>query len=59
MFNDLTLIIPAKKEQDSLPIVLKELEKFNFKSTVILEQSDIETIDAIKDSNCKILYHSY
>ena len=54
--KDLTLIIPAKKEQDSLPIVLKELEKFNFKSTVILEQSDIETIEAIKDSNCKILY---
>ena len=58
MFDDLTLIIPAKKEQDSLPIVLKELEKFNLKSTVILEQNDIETINAIKHLKCKILYQN-
>ena len=56
MFEDLTLIIPAKKEQDSLPVVLKELKKFNLKSIVILEQNDVETIEAIKDLNGKILY---
>ena len=26
--NDLTLVIPAKKEAESLPIFLKEIEKF-------------------------------
>ena len=58
MFEDLTLIIPAKKEPDSLPVVLKELKKFNLKSIVILEQNDVETIEAIKDLNCKILYQN-
>ena len=29
--SDLTLIIPAKNEEESLPKVLDELEKFNFK----------------------------
>ena len=28
--EDLTLIIPAKNEKESLPKVLEELKKFNF-----------------------------
>ena len=41
--ENLTLIIPAKKEKESLPIVLEELKKYNLNIIVILEQSDTET----------------
>ena len=53
---DLTLIIPAKNEKDSLPKVLDELKKFNFKKNIILESSDKLTIEAIKTYDCKIIY---
>ena len=46
--TDLTLIIPAKNEKDSLPKVLDELRKLNFKKNIILEASDKLTIEAIK-----------
>jgi len=54
--SDLTLIIPAKNEKESLPKVLDELEKFNFKKNIILESSDKLTIEAIKNCNCTIIY---
>ncbi len=54
--SDLTLIIPAKNEKESLPKVLDELEKFNFKKNIILESSDKLTIEAIKNYNCTIIY---
>mgnify|MGYP001391716245 CR=1 FL=1 len=54
--SDLTLIIPAKNEKDSLPKVLDELKKFNFKKNIILETSDKLTIEAIKTYDCKIIY---
>ena len=38
--SDLTLIIPAKNEKESLPKVLDELKNFNFKKNIILEASD-------------------
>jgi glycosyltransferase involved in cell wall biosynthesis len=56
--EDLTLIIPAKNEKESLPIVLNELKKFNLKIIIILEKSDIQTIESIKDYDCKILYQT-
>ena len=56
--NNLTLIIPAKNESISLPIVLKELEEFKIKKIVILEKSDLKTIESIKDFDCKILYQT-
>ena len=54
--NDLTLIIPAKNERESLPKVLDELKEFNFKKNVILEASDKLTIESIKTYDCKIIY---
>ncbi len=56
--ENLTLVIPAKNEKESLPHVLKELKKFNLKILVILEDQDIETINSIKDYDCKILKQS-
>ena len=60
--SDLTLIIPAKNEKESLPKVLDELKGFNFRKNVILEASDKLTIQAIKTYDCKIIYqdsHGY
>ena len=54
--SDLTLIIPAKNEQESLPKVLSELERFNFKKNILLESSDKPTIEAIRIYDCKIIY---
>tara|TARA_B100000700_G_C14923837_1_gene798409 strand:+ start:577 stop:1239 length:663 start_codon:yes stop_codon:yes gene_type:complete len=54
--NDLTLLIPAKKEKESLPIVLKEVQKYNIKKLVVLEKDDEETLNAIKNYDCKILF---
>ena len=60
--SDLTLIIPAKNEKESLPKVLDELKEFDFKKNVILEASDRLTIEAVKTYDCKIIYqdsHGY
>tara|TARA_Y100000816_G_scaffold277906_1_gene248561 strand:+ start:374 stop:1042 length:669 start_codon:yes stop_codon:yes gene_type:complete len=54
--SDLTLIIPAKNEKESLPKVLEELRNFNFKKNIILEASDRLTIESIKDYDCEIIY---
>ena len=54
--SDLTLIIPAKNEKESLPKVLDELKRFDFKKNVILDASDRLTIEAVKTYDCKIIY---
>jgi len=52
----LTLIIPAKNEKESLPIVLNELKKYNLKIIIVLEKEDLDTINSIKEYDCKILH---
>tara|TARA_B100001029_G_C15056609_1_gene454872 strand:+ start:663 stop:1331 length:669 start_codon:yes stop_codon:yes gene_type:complete len=54
--KDLTLIIPAKNESESLPSVLKELEKYNFKIRIVLSEDDVKTINSIKDLDVEIIY---
>ena len=54
--TDLTLIIPAKNEKDSLPNVLEELKDYSFRKNVILEESDKLTIEAIRNYDCNIIY---
>ena len=54
--ENLTLIIPAKKEKESLSKVLDELEPYNFRIVIVLEKEDIETIEAANNKNCEILY---
>lgn len=54
--KDLTLIIPAKNEKDSLPKVLDELKNYNYKINIILEKNDLDTINSIKKFNCEIIY---
>ena len=56
--KNITLIIPAKNESESLPIVLKNLKKFRFKILVVLQKTDKKTIDSIKKFNVKIIYQT-
>ena len=56
--DNLTLIIPAKNEKESLPIVLSELKKYNLNTIIILEKTDLETINSISSFNCKILFQT-
>ena len=46
--HELTLLVPAKFESESLPIVLTELKKFNFKILIVCEENDQETINSTK-----------
>ena len=49
-----TLIIPAKKEPNALPIVLNELRR-NYPTInilVIMQKNDEETFEAIKNYDC-------
>ena len=54
--NELTLLIPAKNEAESLPIVLDELKKYNYKINIILHFADLDTIQAIKKYDINIIY---
>jgi glycosyltransferase involved in cell wall biosynthesis len=56
--RDLTLLIPAKKERESLPNVLDELKKFDLKILIVLEKEDVETINSVKNFDCEILMQS-
>ena len=53
--NDLTLVIPAKYEASTLPIVLRELEKYNVRKTIVIPEYDKQTQEAIKGFDCKIV----
>ena len=53
--DDITLVIPAKNEAESLPDVLDELLKYNIKKIVVIPSEDKKTREAIKKFECKIL----
>ena len=53
--DDITLVIPAKNEAESLPNVLDELLKYNIKKIVVIPSEDKKTREAIKKFECKIL----
>ena len=47
--NDLTLIIPTKKEAESLPSFLEEIKNLSCNKLIVLQKEDIETKEAIKN----------
>jgi glycosyltransferase involved in cell wall biosynthesis len=53
--NNLTLVIPAKNEEYSLPKVLDEIINFKCQKFIILDKSDNATIRSIKNYKCKII----
>ncbi len=54
--NNITLVIPAKNEKESLPKVLDELKSYNLKILIVLERDDKETIQSAENYDCKIIY---
>ena len=54
--KDITLVIPAKRESDSLPKVLNELKKFPVKKIIVIPKNDILTFKSAKKYNCKIIF---
>ena len=52
--NKLTLVIPAKKESETLPRVIEQLKGLECKILVSLPSDDIETIESIKNFNVVI-----
>ena len=55
--QDLTLVIPAKYESESLPIFLNELSNLDCRKLIVLESSDEETITSINQfKDIEILY---
>ena len=54
--TNLTLIIPAKEEAESLPNVLTELKNYNYNINVVLKEEDKNTINSIKDFNIKTIF---
>jgi glycosyltransferase involved in cell wall biosynthesis len=57
--KNLTLVIPAKNEEYSLPKVLKEINNLNCKKYIVLSVSDKKTIRSIKNYKCKIIKQKY
>ena len=53
--KELTLIIPAKNEAECLPTVLNELKNFNCKKIIIIPKTDLNTQNAVKNFDCKII----
>jgi glycosyltransferase involved in cell wall biosynthesis len=57
--HNLTLVIPAKNEEYSLPKVLDEIKNFKCQKFIILGKSDDATIHSIKNYKCKIIKQKY
>ena len=59
MMNDLTLVIPAKNESETLPMVLESLKKLELKIIISLKDNDLNTVNSIiKNENIQIHFQS-
>ena len=56
--KDLTLIIPAKNEAESLPLVVDSISKLDCNIVISLKSDDIETINSVKNKKVKIFHQS-
>ena len=58
MNKDLTLLIPAKNEKESLPFVIGEIDKLklNCKLLFVVEKADTHTIKVIKKYKKKLIF---
>ena len=54
--KNLTLIIPTKKEVESLPVFLNELKNYKCKKMIVMQKEDLATFNKIKKiKNIKII----
>ena len=57
--NDLTLVIPAKNESETLPLVLESLKKLKIKTIISLKNDDLDTINSIiQNKYVKVYFQS-
>jgi glycosyltransferase involved in cell wall biosynthesis len=56
--NNITLIIPAKNEEESLPIVLDEIKNFKLKKIIIVNKLSKKILYIAKKYDCKIIKQS-
>ena len=56
--KNLTLVIPAKNESESLPKVLNEIKDLECEIVIILESTDISTINSLKNFKYKLIHQS-
>ena len=56
--SNVTLVIPAKNEPESLPKVLDELKSFKVNKLIVMSKDDIKTLEAIKVYEENILFQS-
>ena len=56
--KNLTLVIPAKNEEDSLSKVLLEIKSYNLKKILVVNQLNKKIIEIAKKNNCKIFKQS-
>ena len=56
--KELTLVIPAKNEEECLPIVLNELKNYDCKKIIVIPKTDLNTQNAVKNFDCKVIIQS-
>lgn len=56
--KNLTLIIPAKNEEDSLPLVLNEIKNYKINKILIVNKLSKRVIKIARNYKCKILKQS-
>jgi len=56
--QDVTLVIPAKFESESLPRVLKEIKNIEAKIIIVIPKDDFTTLNSIKNYNHKIIHQN-
>lgn len=53
--KDLTLIMPAKNEEDSLPMVLNEIKNYKINKILVVNKLNKKIVQIAKNYQCKII----
>ena len=53
--KDLTLIMPAKNEEDSLPMVLNEIKSYKINKILVVNKLNKKIVQIAKNYQCKII----
>ena len=60
ILDNVTLVIPAKNEQEALPLFLEELDDYKVKILIVISKNDIVTYEKIKKKeNIEILFQEH
>ena len=60
ILDNLTLVIPAKNEQEALPLFLEELDDYKVKILIVISKNDMLTYEKIKKKkNIEVLFQEH